>query len=65
MGSKEMPAGALQKQILALDDQIEALVASIDPDAPEDHAAIYAEIEKAHETIFALRDALKKQAPKT
>ena len=64
MGSKDMPVEALQKQILALDDQIEALVMSIDPEAPETHAAVYAEIEKAHETIFALRDEVKKREPK-
>jgi len=64
MASKDLPIETLKQQILALDDKIELLVASLDPDAPDSHAAVYAEIEQAHQLIFALRDQLKKQEAK-
>lgn len=61
MASKDPSTDAIKQQILALDDQIETLVMSIDPEAPESHAAVYAQIEALHTAIFALRADLKRQ----
>jgi len=61
MASKDPSTDAIKQQILALDDQIETLVMSIDPAEPESHAAVYAQIEALHATIFALRADLKRQ----